>query len=566
MSTTHLLTDCRILVVDDDEANVELLTSLLEDEGYHRVTSSRDPQRAVALFQSFAPDLVLLDLHMPHLNGFEVMERLAEMKAADDFLPILVLTADVNPESRLRALGQGATDFLTKPLDAMEVALRIRNLLTTRVLHRQQQDARQRAEAQERRAEFLSDASRVLGASLDVQTTLALLPRLAVPRLADYCVLEVDDGADGRQRVGVAHVRSDSEALLTERAPLWGGALPHGHPAVEALESGQSMLLHEVEPGQLSAEADDVEREALQWLNPRSLIMVPLVVSGRVTGCFTLALSESGRCFGADDLALAEELMRRAAGAQDNARLYDEAVRATRARDRVLAVVAHDLRNPLSTIGMAADLLLEEVAEPQRQHLERVRRATGRMNELIQNLLDVSRLDRGQPALDRCPERVPELVAEAASMLGPLAAARDIVLETELEEGLPLAMADAKRLLQVISNLVGNAVKFTDSGGRILIRCAAGSDEVRFAVADTGRGIPADQLPHIFGTFWQASPDDQRGIGLGLSIAQGIVEGHGGRIWVESEPGLGTTFHFTIPTVPDPAVARAPIEAVTQAV
>jgi signal transduction histidine kinase/CheY-like chemotaxis protein len=555
MTTTPGLTDCRILVVDDEEANVDLLTALLEDDGFQHLASTRDPRQVVELYESFAPDLVLLDLHMPHLSGFAVMEQLAELRGADDFLPIVVLTADVNPEARLRALRQGASDFLNKPLDAIEVTLRIRNLLATRVLHRQQQAARARAEAEKRRAEFLSDASRVLGASLDVQTTLAILPRLAVPRLADYSLMELVQEDGGRRWVGAAHVDADAEALLGEGVPLWGGALPQGHPGVGALAAGQFVLLQEVGAGELEAGvATEAEREALRRLGPRSLIMVPLVVSGRVVGGLTLAMSESGRRFDADDLALAEELMRRAAGAQDNARLYDEAQRATRARDRILAVVAHDLRNPLSTIRMAADLLLEGAGEaPERRHLEIVRRSTLRMDEMIQDLMEVSRIEGGKLSLQRRPERVAALVAEAASMLAPLAAARGIALETDLEEGLPAVMADAPRLLQVISNLVGNAVKFTERGGSIRIACAGAEGQVRFAVADTGRGIPPDELAHVFGTFWQASPDDRRGIGLGLSIARGIVEGHGGRIWVESEPGRGSTFHFTIPAAEVPA-------------
>jgi signal transduction histidine kinase/DNA-binding response OmpR family regulator len=567
MSTTTGLTDCRILVVDDEAANVELLTALLEDDGFRHVAGTRDPRRALELYDSFGPDLVLLDLHMPHLSGFAVMEQLAGRRAADDFLPILVLTADVNPEARLRALRQGASDFLTKPLDAVEVTLRIRNLLSTRVLHRQQQAARARAEAQKRHAEFLSEASRVLGASLDVETTLSMLPRLAVPRLADYSVVELVDGPEARRRVGAAHADPDGEALLRAGATLWGGALPRAHPGVGGLAAGQFVLLAEVDPAGLAAEgATAEEREALERLRPTSLISVPLVVGGRVAGGMTLAMSGSGRRFGADDLALAEELMRRAAAAQDNAKLYDEAQRATRARDRILAVVAHDLRNPLSTVRMAAELLLEEAGDaPRRKHLEVVRRSTLRMDEMIQDLMEVSRIEGGKLALARRPEPVAPLVAEAASMLRPLASARGIALETSVDEGLPAVEADATRLLQVISNLVGNAVKFTEAGGSIRIGCTAAPGEVRFTVADTGRGIPPQQLPHLFGAYWQASADDRRGIGLGLSIARGIVEGHGGRIWVESEPGRGSTFHFTIPLaeaaagVPPPRRAAAAV-------
>ena len=135
-------------------------------------------------------------------------------------------------------------------------------------------------------------------------------------------------------------------------------------------------------------------------------------------------------------------------------------------------------------------------------------------------------------------------------MLRPLAAGRSILLESECDPGLPLVLFDSARILQVISNLVGNAVKFTPLQGRVCIRCERAGGEVRFGITDTGPGIPSDQLPHIFRRFWQANSKDKRGIGLGLSIAEGIVEAHGGRIWVESEQGVGSTFYFTLPLAP----------------
>jgi signal transduction histidine kinase len=136
-------------------------------------------------------------------------------------------------------------------------------------------------------------------------------------------------------------------------------------------------------------------------------------------------------------------------------------------------------------------------------------------------------------------------------MLRPLAAGRSIHLESGVDAGLPRALFDSARILQVISNLVGNAVKFTPMQGRVSIRCERATDEVRFAITDTGPGIPPEQLPHIFGRFWQANARDRRGVGLGLPIAKGIVEAHGGRIWVESKPGAGSTFYFTLPVARD---------------
>ena len=230
----------------------------------------------------------------------------------------------------------------------------------------------------------------------------------------------------------------------------------------------------------------------------------------------------------------------------------------------MLGVVAHDLRNPLSTIRLAAELLLELVPDAtHRKHLATLHRSALRMNELIQDLMEVSRIESGALALATRPERVSALLAEAGSMLGPLAQAHGLTLETAVDDGVSTVLGDSRRLLQVISNLVGNAIKFTPEGGRIGLRATAAGNEVRFAVADTGPGIPPEQLPHVFGRFWQANRGDRRGIGLGLSIARGIVEAHGGRIWVESDLGEGSTFYFTVPVSAPPA--PVPIPAITVA-
>jgi signal transduction histidine kinase len=229
-------------------------------------------------------------------------------------------------------------------------------------------------------------------------------------------------------------------------------------------------------------------------------------------------------------------------------RMYDDARRAIDAREEVLKIVSHDLRNPLNTISMSAGLMLEvTVAEEQRvQQLSMIKRAGERMNRLIQDLLDVAKLEAGRLGIEPKPMDVSQVVTEAVDMLRPLAFEKGIRLDVVVADGLPVIAADAGRALQVLSNLVGNAIKFTPADGRVTIRVEAAAGSVRFCVADTGSGIPPEQLPQIFGRFWQADRSDRRGIGLGLAIAKGIVEAHGGRIWVESRVGEGTSFYFTL--------------------
>jgi signal transduction histidine kinase len=173
---------------------------------------------------------------------------------------------------------------------------------------------------------------------------------------------------------------------------------------------------------------------------------------------------------------------------------------------------------------------------------------------MIQDLLDVKRMESGRLTIDARPEQPTSIVNDTIDMLRPLAAGSTIRLETNIEEFLPPVIADAARIQQVLSNLVGNAVKFTPRNGRITVCAERIESEVRFSVIDTGPGIPAEQLPHIFGRFWQAKSSDRRGIGLGLAIAKGIVEAHNGRIWVESTVGLGSTFYFTLPSAPEPPI------------
>jgi signal transduction histidine kinase len=283
-----------------------------------------------------------------------------------------------------------------------------------------------------------------------------------------------------------------------------------------------------------------------------------MTASGKIVGALTLVSSTEGRRYTMDDVKLAEELGRRAAMAVENARLFDEAELATKARDDMLAIVAHDLRNPLNTIFMSSELLLEVVGETEHpmehKQLAIVQRAATRMNRLIQDLLDVKRIEGGNLALETRDTDPSSVVSEAIEILRPVAAASSLRLESDVAPDFPLIAVDPPRIQQVLSNLVGNAIKFTPAGGQIVLRAKPADGEARFVVVDNGPGIAPDALPHIFGRFWQGKRTDRRGIGLGLTIAKGIVEAHGGRIWVESQLGAGSSFYFTVPLASAQAV------------
>ena len=230
-------------------------------------------------------------------------------------------------------------------------------------------------------------------------------------------------------------------------------------------------------------------------------------------------------------------------------RRADDAERAARARDEVLAIVSHDLRSPLNLVLTSSSFLLDvEALEPQvRDQLELVRRAARRMNRLIGDLLDVSRVEAGLLAMERRPERVEPLVREACRLHEHPARAKGIEVRCDLGDDLPSVRADRDRVLQVFGNLLGNALKFSPEGGTITVRAERDGDGVRFSVTDAGPGIAAGDLPHVFDRFWQARRSRDGSAGLGLAIARGIVTAHGGELWVESELGRGSTFFFTLP-------------------
>lgn len=295
-----------------------------------------------------------------------------------------------------------------------------------------------------------------------------------------------------------------------------------------------------------------------------SALILPLASEGENLGALVLLREPGQPAFEPEEVARGRTLahltslaLRRALLLEERAQLLAEEQRAramaegaVRTRDTVLGIVAHDLRNPLSAILTSSSFLMDVPLpeEGRAQQLQVIHRSAERMNRLIQDLLDVARIESGGLAMDLHRVEVGPLVVEACDLHLAAAAEKSVRLERELAEQLPELHADSDRLLQVFSNLIGNAIKFTDARGKVTVRAEAADGVVRFSIADTGPGIKEEDLPKVFDAHWQASGTAHLGSGLGLAIAQGIVEAHAGRIWVESKAWVGTTFHFTVPS------------------
>ncbi len=398
--------------------------------------------------------------------------------------------------------------------------------------------------------DVLAEAGAVLASSLNYKQTLKGIAAVLVPRVADFCAVDIVEGGEPTRLTLIP--ADPSKAALCARL----AALPLNRRRMltwSAIERKQTEV-RDITEEQLDEMAQSPEhRDLLRALAPRSGIVAPMFSGGVAFGALVLVSTTPGR-YGARDAGFATELARRAALAIENARHYEAAQRATQARDEVLAVVAHDVRNPLAAIGFAATALAHEHArdgsDRAKRSVEVIMRSVDRANRLIADLVDTTRIEAGALSVARDELSATEVIMEAAEAERPLATEASLELRLDVAPELPRICADRARLLQVFENLVGNAIRYTAEGGRITLGATANPGEALFWVADTGIGMPPEALPHVFDRFSKAKGSSQHGSGLGLSICKGIVEAHGGRLWVESVPGRGTTFSFTIPAAP----------------
>jgi PAS domain S-box-containing protein len=416
---------------------------------------------------------------------------------------------------------------------------------------------------EEERRRFLVEAGALLSSSLDYVPTLKRIVELSVPKMADWCAVDMIESGGELERLATAHV---NPAKLERTKVLQICYSPDARSALhEVIRTGRSQLLADI-PDSLSEDTAAIsEHVRLQReLGLRSAMIIPLRARGRTLGALTFVSAESNRRFGDADLAFAEELANVAALAVENARLYREAQNANRTKDEFLATVSHELRTPLNAIlGWASLLRTSEVTSEKRAHaLEVIERNARSQAQLIEDLLDVSRIISGALRLESRAVDLATIIESALDAVRLAAESKGVQIRVALDDDARRATGDAGRLQQIVWNLVSNAVKFTGRGGAVSVRLARVESRAEIHVSDTGHGIAAEFLPHIFERFKQADATTTRshaGLGLGLAIVKHLVELHGGTVTATSGgSGQGAMFRVQLPLA---AVMREDVTA-----
>jgi PAS domain S-box-containing protein len=403
---------------------------------------------------------------------------------------------------------------------------------------------------------FLAEAGMLLNSSLDYEKTLSSLLRLAVPLLADYCILDIVTESGEIERAGVAYADPATEMAIR---PLLDQHVPsiqrEDHPIASVIRSGMASFVPEVAPDWMAAGAlSDEQLESAQRLRTLALFSIPLTAQGRVIGAITFCSTDPSRRYDVSDVALAEEFCRRAALAVENARLYREVQQTSRAKDEFLAVLSHELRTPMTvTLGWAGMLRSGGLSGDQvNLAIESLEESTRAQARIINDILDVSRVVTGKLRLNVERVELDVLIRNAIDSIRPAATAKGIELAVEMEPVRGQLHGDSGRLQQILWNLLFNAVKFTPRGGRVSLEVRNGGDDlVELIVADNGMGIAPEFLPYVFDRFRQANSGTNRehgGLGLGLSIVRNLTELHGGTVRAESYgEGHGSRFVVRLP-------------------
>ena len=543
-----------ILIVDDRLDKRVVFRTILEELDQNIVTASSGEEALRWLLDNDCA-VILLDVNMPGMDGLETAE-LIRSRRKSAHTPIIFITAFADEMHTARGYSLGAVDYILSPVVPNILRSKVKALVQLhrlnaelrkradeRVALAKEQAARTMAEESQRRASFLAEATQAMASSLDVETILKSASGLVVPFLADFSavVLVGEDGA----------VRARRTACVAGWDPYLG---EHRASFERLLEEQQQRVVGKAVHAFCDRLATPADADSPDDTPAGEIHAFPLVTRGKVRGALVLALGPSSRRLAGADFSLADSLAGRAAASLDNCLLYEEIQRADQRKNEFLATLSHELRNPLAPMRAALHMLRGDAAvEPARARtlLETMDRQVAQMSRLVEDLLDISRITRGVIELRREPVDVATEVRNALeSCQGPLEVGRhQLVLDLPPE---PLrVVADRVRLQQILENLILNAVKYTEPGGRIEVSAKAEISDVVIRVRDNGIGIPPDKLMQVWELFVQVDDSTERtrkGLGIGLALVRDLVKRHGGSVEAHSDGlGMGSTFTVRLP-------------------
>jgi signal transduction histidine kinase len=412
------------------------------------------------------------------------------------------------------------------------------------------------AERSHRQATFLAQISAALTSTRNFEETLKTIAGLAVPNIADWCAIDVVRHDGSIARLAVAHSDPAMIALAERLHGRYQSSESPNSPSY-VIRTGNPALIPTISDAMIvaSAKGDEQRIQSVRALGLVSYLCVPMVAHGHTFGALTLGTAESGRHYSDDDLLFAQDVASRAAMAIDNAQAYEQLDSANRLKDEFLGTLSHELRTPLNAVlGYARMVCAGTIAGDRTAHaMEIIERNATSLAEIVEDVLDVSSIVAGKTRLHLESVKLPDLVHNATATVAPAANAKSVRVQTVIDSHLSTVSADLDRLQQVVWHLLSNAVKFTPRHGRVQVRLEQIDAHAVLTVSDTGIGIAAEFLPHIFERFRQGDGSLTRrhgGLGLGLAIVRHNVEMHGGTIEAASEgEGKGATFCVKLPVM-----------------